>query len=305
MQIVKLNKNSTDVTSKSYVTDWIDLDMEYPESIQWLKKESKLNEDLINILIERNYSNRRRHYKHGTLINLCHTKQASSSDTLDINFLVEDNRVITVHWGEIEVFTKFNSMLKNDKEPTTCWGVVASVVSMLSDEMEDRTSKIGLEIDNLEDQILESNVELPMDELASRRRRLMRMRRYKKPLANLINNISNDMTLSIDKIVRNQMSEASEQIRRHADTIESYMERAMLMQDQIQNQLYDRMNRATYRLGVVATVFLPLGFITGLLGINVAGIPGDHNHYAFWLVCLLLVIVAIVSTILVSQKKEF
>jgi len=176
---------------------------------------------------------------------------------------------------------------------------------MLSDEMEDRTSEIGLEIDKLEDQILESNSELPMDELASLRRRLMRIRRYKKPLGNLITNISNDMTLSIDKIVRNQMSETSEQIGRHANTIELYMERAMLMQDQIQNQLYDRMNRATYRLGVVATVFLPLGFITGLLGINVAGIPGDHNQYAFWMVCLLLVIVAIVSTILVSRKKEF
>jgi zinc transporter len=305
MQIVKLNKNSTDVTSTSYVIDWIDLDMESPESIQWLKKESKLNEDLINILIERNYSNRRRHYKYGTLINLCHTKQASSSDTIDINFLVEDNRVITVHWGEVEAITKFNRMLKNDKEPTTCWGVLASVVSMLSDEMEDRISEIGLEIDKLEDQILESNSELPMDELASLRRRLMRMRRYQKPLANLINNLSNDMTLSIDKIVRNQMSETSEQIGRDANTIESYMERAMLMQDQIQNQLYDRMNRATYRLGVVATVFLPLGFITGLLGINVAGIPGDHNHYAFWMVCLFLVVVAIVSTILVSRKKEF
>jgi zinc transporter len=101
------------------------------------------------------------------------------------------------------------------------------------------------------------------------------------------------------------MSETSEQIGRHANTIELYVERAMLMQDQIQNHLYDRMNRATYRLGVVATVFLPLGFITGLLGINVAGIPGEHNHFAFWMVCLFLVVVAIVSTIFVNRKKEF
>ena len=305
MQIVKLNKNSTDVTSKSYVIDWIDLDMECPESIQWLKKESKLNEDLIDVLIERNNLNRRCHYERGTLINLCHTKQTSSSDTIDINFLVEDNRVITVHWGKIETIMKLNSMLKNDKEPSTCWGVLASVVSIFSDEMEDHISEIGLEIDKLEDQILESESELPMGKLASVRLRLMRMRRYKIQLANLINNISNDMTLSIDKIVRNQMSETSEQIRRHADTLELDKERALLIQDQIQNLLYDRMNKATYRLGVVATVFLPLGFITGLLGINVAGIPGDHNHYAFWLVCLLLVIIAIVSTILVNRKKEF
>ena len=66
-------------------------------------------------MIERNNLNRRRQFERGTLINLCHTKQASSSDTIDINLLVEDNRVITVHWGEIEAITKINSMLKKTR----------------------------------------------------------------------------------------------------------------------------------------------------------------------------------------------
>ena len=34
-------------------------------------------------------------------------------------------------------------------------------------------------------------------------------------------------------------------------------------------------------LTVVATVMLPLGFFTGLLGINVAGIPGSETDWAF------------------------
>jgi amino acid transporter len=42
----------------------------------------------------------------------------------------------------------------------------------------------------------------------------------------------------------------------------------------------------------VATVFLPLSFLTGLLGINVAGIPGDHIPLAFWLVCGTLCVIA-------------
>jgi zinc transporter len=39
----------------------------------------------------------------------------------------------------------------------------------------------------------------------------------------------------------------------------------------------------------VAAIFLPLGLLTGLLGINVGGIPGAENRLGFALVCALLV----------------
>jgi zinc transporter len=49
---------------------------------------------------------------------------------------------------------------------------------------------------------------------------------------------------------------------------------------------------ATYRFTWVATVFLPLSFLTGLLGINAAGIPGAHDPLAFWLVCSVFCVIA-------------
>lgn len=39
-----------------------------------------------------------------------------------------------------------------------------------------------------------------------------------------------------------------------------------------------------YILTIVAAIFLPLSFLTGLLGINVGGIPGVDNGNAFWIV---------------------
>ena len=51
------------------------------------------------------------------------------------------------------------------------------------------------------------------------------------------------------------------------------------------------MNRNMMVLSVVAAVFLPLGFLTGLLGINVAGMPGAQNPAAFWIVCGLLTLI--------------
>ena len=52
------------------------------------------------------------------------------------------------------------------------------------------------------------------------------------------------------------------------------------------------MNKTMYVLSIVAGIFLPLGLLTGLLGINVGGIPGTEHPLAFMLVCVLLLIIA-------------
>lgn len=36
-----------------------------------------------------------------------------------------------------------------------------------------------------------------------------------------------------------------------------------------------------YVLSIITAVFLPLGFLKGLLGVNLAGIPGAENNQAF------------------------
>ena len=48
------------------------------------------------------------------------------------------------------------------------------------------------------------------------------------------------------------------------------------------------MNKTMYMLSIVAAVFLPLSFLTGLLGINVGGMPGVGSGSAFWVTVVLL-----------------
>jgi zinc transporter len=61
------------------------------------------------------------------------------------------------------------------------------------------------------------------------------------------------------------------------------------------------MNKAMYVLSIVAAISLPLGLLTGLFGINVGGIPGAENKWAFLIVTFLLILVA---AILISLFKR-
>jgi zinc transporter len=64
------------------------------------------------------------------------------------------------------------------------------------------------------------------------------------------------------------------------------------------DQRAERMNKNTFLLSIIASVFLPLGLVTGLLGINVGGIPGAQDPWAFWEVCLLLALIAVIQFVL-------
>jgi len=55
-------------------------------------------------------------------------------------------------------------------------------------------------------------------------------------------------------------------------------------------------------LSIVAAIFLPLSFLTGLMGMNVAGLPGTENPWSFWILVLLMLLVT--ALILVSVRAR-
>lgn len=58
-----------------------------------------------------------------------------------------------------------------------------------------------------------------------------------------------------------------------------------------------------YLLSLISAIFLPLTFLTGLFGINLAGIPGAENGYSFSIFALILIIVLGIQLYVFKKKK--
>ena len=69
--------------------------------------------------------------------------------------------------------------------------------------------------------------------------------------------------------------------------------------------LSEQMDRRMYLLPIVTALFLPLGFLTGLLGINVGGIPGTDKNHAFTIISLGLLAVLLMQLALIRWNKWF
>ena len=85
----------------------------------------------------------------------------------------------------------------------------------------------------------------------------------------------------------------AERTARFVEDIDSARDRASITHEELNNKLSEQMNKAMYTLSIVAAIFLPLGLLTGLLGINVGGIPGTENMWAFPIVTVVLVALGI------------
>jgi zinc transporter len=63
------------------------------------------------------------------------------------------------------------------------------------------------------------------------------------------------------------------------------------------------MNRTIYLLTVVAAILLPPSLIAGLFGINVGGMPGVENGWAFAMVAIGLAVLGIVEFLVLKRLK--
>jgi zinc transporter len=91
---------------------------------------------------------------------------------------------------------------------------------------------------------------------------------------------------------RQHLREAADRFARMAEELEAIRERSALLHEQLTDLRAELIETRTLVLSIVALVFLPLTFLTGLLGMNVDGIPYAHKPWAFAAVVAVCVMIA-------------
>lgn len=124
-------------------------------------------------------------------------------------------------------------------------------------------------------------------ELAGVRRTTIALRRYVAPQREALARLYQEPHALFEAEVRSRLRETSDQITRLVEELDAVRDRCAILNDQLVDARAEEMNQAMLLLSVVAAIFLPLGFLTGLLGINVGGLPGASWPFAFVAVCLL------------------
>jgi Mg2+ and Co2+ transporters len=125
----------------------------------------------------------------------------------------------------------------------------------------------------VEDQIFEHHATQARQTLGDLRRQAIALRRYLGPQREALSRLVTEQVpwMSTDDHFR--IRETADELIRHIEDLDAVRERAALAHEEFVNHFSEQLNQRMFLLSVVTVIFMPLGFLTGLFGINVGGIP--------------------------------
>lgn len=216
---------------------------------------------------------------------------AEPEDMVSLRLWITERLVISVQRRRLFAIGDVIDASLRNVGPHSAGDLIARMAVRLADRAEPVVADLNERIDDLE-AVFEQDGQIPVrGDLADIRRVSIVLRRYMFPQRDALSTFEIEDLPWLAEKPRMRLREATERVTRLAEDLDSLRDRAQVVHDQIMDLRAEVMNRQMLVLSVVAAVFLPLGLLTGLLGINVGGVPGANDPWAFWMVCLLLLVI--------------
>jgi len=188
-------------------------------------------------------------------------------------------------------------------EPTTA-GLVAQICHLLTNKIEDVSLRLEDAADALEDALLDhGNVDA--NELAVMRRKAIRLRRHIIPTRDAMHLLASPKTPQIGADQSALLAETANRMDRSVEEIVAVGDRLIAMADQLDAINAATIGRNSYVLSIVAAIFLPLGFLTGLFGMNVGGLPWTDWDYGFLALSAVMAVIGVGLYLLFRARKWF
>ena len=269
----------------------------------WVKAQSGLEATLVEALCTLPPRTGHTQVAQSGVLSLVRADEANEDVLVGVNLLVGADRVLAVCFGTGTLVETALARFVELAGGGVLTRLLAMIVSALVRPLESEMAKIADAIDELEDKVMAGTDESLDDSVVLLARRILGLRRYLVPMREELSYLALNAGELPRLIEPRYLRRAAEYPGRLISALDSSLQRINLILDQLRKRDDGRMARSMHKLTIVGTVFLPLSFITGLLGINVAGVPGEHDPLAFWLVCGFLIAVAVGSIVVIRWRK--
>lgn len=274
---------------------WIHLDRASARARDWLRSRSGLDPVVVDALLADETRPRIAPFGGGLLVILRGVNLNAGADPDDMVALrmwIDAGRLITMRTRRLLATQDVRDEIDAGDVPSTVGEALVRLVAALVSRMSPVVDGMDESLDAIEERMITEPVRQLRTELATLRRTAIGLRRYLAPQRDVLSRLAGSESTLFDDRARVRMRELTDTLLRYVEELDMTRERSAVLAEELNGVVAERMNRTIYVLSLVGTVFLPLGFVTGLLGVNVAGIPGTQWPLAFAALVALLVALA-------------
>ena len=209
---------------------------------------------------------------------------AEPEDMVSLQLWSDGRRLVTLRRHPLQTPRDVLRLIDAGSGPPDAGATITLLAEFMITRMNQSIVDMNEHIDLLEEQDPEDNPEQMLDRISVIRRNCLSLKRHMSPQHEALERISRDAPAWFEEHDRREIAESIDRLKRYLDDIDISKESALVIQDDLRARSLASSEQATYMLTIVAGIFLPLGFLTGLMGINVGGMPGVEDGNAFWIV---------------------
>lgn len=227
-------------------------------------------------------------------------------DTADLDFA--SLRVMANTRSAIIIADHFPSQIKATLKTLQQPSLKALMLALFNASLQiynDVVSDLDEAFDEIEDTVFSDKPMQTQEKLALMRQEVIMARRHAFAQRESLGTHNRPTAYAANKSQMKWLNDIHFEFMRLVERLDSLRDRAVVIQESLMTLTQSQLNSKVYLLSVVTVLFLPLSFITGLLGINVAGIPGSQDAVAFGVVCGLLGLLLVVEIIVFKLYRWF
>jgi zinc transporter len=272
---------------------WLHWDRSHPQAQEWLRNNSGLSEFSCDLLLEENTRPRLLSlpadevllFLRGVNLN----PGAEPEDMVSMRIFADARRVISMRLRPLRAVSDVVEQFALGCGPRNASELILALAGQLTSKVETLVVALTEPVDVEEERIDADERYVPDHaQLQQIRRRSASLRRFLAPQREIYAQLASSKRPWFDADACGYWNELNNRLTRYLEELELIRERVALILESEHRRISEQMSRTMYRFGIITGFFLPLSFLTGLLGINVGGIPGAALPYGFMLVCVLM-----------------
>ncbi len=206
------------------------------------------------------------------------------------------------------------ALLNKVQKPDDSAGILAyRLVDEIAERYLDLVDSLDDEIDELEDRVEEQPPELTRARISTLRHDLLHIRRTLSPMRDSIRRVI-DNTVEVEEgeevfphDVEVAFNAAYDKFLRASDGLDLARDLLAGVRDYSQAKIANDQNEVMKRLAVIATVFLPLTFLTGFFGQNFQYLTQSIEipEWTFWVLGVGLEIAAAIGLFILMKRRRW
>ncbi|MGQ7957610.1 zinc transporter ZntB [Pseudomonas sp. SP16.1] len=277
---------------------WLHWDRSQPQAQRWLREQSGLDEFSCDLLLEENTRPRLLPLPDDELLlflrGINRNPGAEPEDMVSVRIFADARRVISLRLRPLRATEALIDDLQAGRGPRTPSELLLELARYLTERVDDLIAELSEVLDD-EEERLDGDERYRPDHglMLQLRRRAASLRRFLAPQRDLYAQLARNRQPWFVEDDDDYWNELNNRLTRYLEELELIRERVSLVLEAESRRLNERMNRIMYRFSIITGLFLPLTFGTGLLGINVGGIPGAESPLGFLVACGVMAVLAL------------